>query len=295
MQKLIVLFLLAASFCGRAIAAPCDQSTLANAPAPAQISPPLVPGAPALQLAYHATFTGGSLDCFMDRIRPTPQALQKGDGQVPGETVSFTGGTQGLVLGLTAPSPIPPIPGHAADDTQTPSVGVFSTGLNYGPGTFFSARATFKAPNGPFGDGAWAVGLNARTGGKDDLWSEHRLNVTLKFKKGAASLNVFDDGASAGTSPVPAGFYKSIISSSQPFTIELIVNRMPGLGAAILTTAGAAPVTLQFALKNFGPKSGPVVNAIGPALATCCVEAMPLSVELTDFQILVHPSTPPRS
>lgn len=295
MKKLIELLLAVTLFAGRAIAGPCDQTALAHAPAPPAISPPLVQGAPALQLAYHAIFPGGSLSCFLDRIHPTPQALQQGDGQVPGAAVTLTPGTQGLVLGLTAPAPIPPIPGHAANDTQTPSVGVFSTGLNYGPGTFFSARATFIRPRGLFSGAAWAVTLNARTGGNNDPWSEARLNVTLKFKKGAASLNAFDSGAAAGTKTVPAGVYSSIVTSSQPFTIELMVSRKTGKGAAILTTAGSDPVTLQFALSNFGPKSGPIIQAVGPALATCCLASVPLSVELTDFQILVHPSTPPHS
>ena len=74
--------------------------------------------------------------------------------------------------------------------------------------------------------------------------------------------------------------------------MEMMVSRKTGRGAAVLTTAGSAPVMLQFALTNFGKKSGPVVQAVGPAIATCCLEAVPLSVELTDFQILEQPSTP---
>ena len=291
MKKIIAPFLALAFVAGPAYAA-CDQSALANAPASPVISPPLVPGTPALKLAYHAIFTGGTSSCFLDRIHTPPQAPQEGDGQVPGQTRTFTPTSRGLVIGLTAPKPIPPIAGHAPDDTQTPSAGVFATGLNYGPGTFFSTRATFVAPRGLFDGAAWAVTLNARTGGSNDLGSEARLNVTLKFKKGTASLNAYDGGTKANSTDIPKDVYTSIVSSLQPFTMEMMVSRKTGRGAAVLTTAGSAPVMLQFALTNFGKKSGPVVQAVGPAIATCCLEAVPLSVELTDFQILEQPSTP---
>lgn len=301
MKKLILFFLAVAFVAGRSNAAPpdpgpnapCDQSSLAHATSPPTVSPPLVPGAPALQLSYHAIFPGGSLNCFIDRIHPTPQALQQGDGQVPGEIVAFPPGTQGIVISLTAPAIFPPIPGDPSGDTQTASAGLFSTDLHYGPGTFFSARATFIRPSGPFGGAAWAVTLNARTGGNEDLGSEKRLNVTLKFKKNAASLNVFENGNPRGNTPtpVPQPVYKAIVNTLQPFTLELMVSRITGRGAAILTTAGNPPVSLAFSLTDFGSTSGPVTTAVGPALATCCVPAAALSVELTDFQIFEHPST----
>ena len=274
----------------------CDQPSLAQATSPPALSSPLVPGASALKLAYHAVFPGGSLNCFMDRIHSTPQALQEGDGQVPGQTSSFTPGTQGKVLHLTTPDAIPLIPGDPDANTQTSSVGLFSTGLNFGPGTFFSTRATFVRPNGPFGGKSWAVTLNARTGDKNDLGTEKRLNMTLRFRSGVATLNAFENGQLLKSTPVPAPVYNSIVSSSQPFTLELIVSRITGKGAAILTTAGASPLPLQFGLSSFRSTSGPVISAVGPALANCCAAGKSASVELTDFQILAHPSTlPPHS
>lgn len=281
----------------RAQAAPlCDQTSLAHATSPPALSPPLVPGAPALKLVYHGAFSGGSLNCFMDRIHSTPQALQQGDGQVPGQTSNSSAGAQGIVLHLTTPDPIPLIPGDPDGNTQTSSVGLFSTGLNFGPGTFFSTRATFVRPNGPFGGKSWAVTLNARTGDKNDLGTEKRLNMTLRFRSGIATLNAFENGQLLKSTPVPAAVYNSIVSSSQPFTLELIVSRVTGRGAAILTTAGASPLPLQFGLTSFGSISGPVISAVGPALANCCAPGKSTSVELTDFQILVHPSTlPPHS
>jgi hypothetical protein len=301
MKKLITFFLAVSFFGAESNAAPpvpgssrsCDQSSLAQVVAPAPVSPPLVPGAPALKLAYHAIFPGASLSCFMDRIHSTPQALEQGEGQVAGQSSSFTAGTLGVVLHLTTPDPIPLIPSDPDGNTQTSSVGLFSTGLNFGPGTFFSARATFVGPNGPFGGKSWAVTVNARTGGKQDLGTATRLNMTLRFKGGTAALNAFEAGDSRGSTPVPMATYNAIVSSSQPFTLELMVSRITGKGAAILTTAGAVPLYLTFALSTFGSTSGPVISAVGPALANCCAAGKTASVEVTDFQILAHPSTLP--
>ena len=301
MIKLIALFLAVSFFAGPSAAAPsvpgpggpCDQSSLAKARAPTPVSPPLVPGVPALKLAYHAIFPGGSLNCFMDRIHSTPQALLRGDGQVAGQTSSSTVGTQGIVLHLTTPDPIPLIPGDPEGNTQTSSLGLFSTGLSFGPGTFFSTRATFVRPNGPFGGKSWAVALNARTGDEDDLGTETRLNMTVRFKAGAATLNAFEAGDSRGSVPVPTTTYGAIVSSSQPFTLELMVSRITGKGAAILTTAGAVPLYLKFTLSTFGSTSGPTISTIGPALANCCAAGKTASVELTDFQVLTHPSKLP--
>lgn len=298
MKKLMVLFLTVSFFTAQSNAAPpvrgssgpCDQASLGQAPKPPAAAPPLVPGAPALKLAYHAIFPGGSFNCFMDRIHSTPQALERGDGQVADQTSSFTAGTQGIVLHLTTPNPIPLIPGDADANTQTSSVGLFSTGLSFGPGTFFSARATFMAPKGPFGGKAWAVALNARTGGKQDLGTETRLNTTLRFKGDAATLNAFEAGVARGSTPVPMGTYNSIVGSSRPFTLELMVSRITGKGAAILTTPGAAPLYLTFGLSTFGSTSGPAISAVGPALANCCAAGKNASVQVTAFQILVHPS-----
>lgn len=300
MLKPIALFLAVMFLAERSSAAPpapvasgsCDQSSLAQAPATTTVSPPLVPGAPALKLAYHAIFPGGSLNCFMDRIHSTPQPPLQGDGQVAGQASSYTAGTQGILLRLTTPDPIPPIPGDPGN-TQTSSVGLFSTGLSFGPGSFFSARATFVRPNGPFGGKSWAVALNARTGGKDDLGTETRLNMTVRFKGGAATLNAFEAGDPRGSVPIPTSTYNAIVNSSQPFTLELMVSRITGKGAAVLTTAGADPLYLKFALSTFGSASGPTISAVGPALANCCAAGKTASVELTDFQILAHPSTLP--
>lgn len=293
MKQFIALVLALSIFWQPAAAAPCDQSSLAEAPSPTAATPPPVPGAPALKLAYHVIFQGASLDCFLDRIHATPQALEKGDGQVAGQSSSFTAGTQGIVLNLTTPDPIPLIPGVSDGNTQTSSVGLFSTRVNFGPQTFFSARATFGGPKGPFDRKAWAVALNARTGGKNDLSAETRLNMTLRFRSGTATLNAFEAATPRGSKAVPPATYSKIVTESQPFTLELIVSRITGKGAAILTTAGADPLTLTFSLGSFGSASGPVITAVGPSVANCCNPGTTTSVEVTDFQILAHPSTLP--
>jgi hypothetical protein len=298
MKKLVALLLPFSVLAGPSISGPtaaaqsgpsptCDQSSLSQLPTPSAGPPPAgqAPGSIPLKMVYHATFPGGSLNCFIDAIHSTPQPLEEGDAQVAGETTTFTPGTQGLVLGLTAPSAVP--------DDATPSVGLFSTGLAYGPGSFFLVRATFIRPSGPFGGKAWAVALNARTGDKNDLGTDTRLNVTVRFKKGAATLNVFEAGELLKSDVVPASAYDSIVTSPQPFTLELLVNRITGKGAATLTAAGADPQRLSFSLSRFGAKSGPVIQAVGPSLANCCNPGVPVSVEVTDFQIWALPRTMP--
>lgn len=267
----------------------CDRSSLQlSAPRPA--GPPPAgqpPGSIPLKLAYHAIFPGGSRDCFIDYIHAPPQPVEEGDAQLPGQVSTFTAGSRGLILGLTPPFSFP--------DDATPSVGLFSTSLNYGPGAFFLVRATFVGPNGPLDGKAWAVGLNAREGDKNDVGSVARLNLTLRFKKNAASLNVYENGDPRGSIAVLTPAYDAIVSTSapQPFTLELLVNRITGKGTATLITSGTPPQALPFTLKVYTATSGPVVQAIGPSLANCCVPNTRVSVEVIDFQIWALPRTTP--
>jgi hypothetical protein len=225
----------------------------------------------------------------MDRIHKPPQPPEEGDGQVAGEIPTFSGGTNGLKLGVTTPDSIPLIdPGNPGLGTQTSTAGVFTTGLSYGPGTVFSTRATFIRPIGPFDGKAWSVALNARTGDKNDRWTDDRLNVTFKFKNSGATLNVYEEDRVQGSVAVPTPVYNSIVSNSspQPFTLELLVDRVTGHGVAILTATAAAPQKLPFSLWKFRAEDGPKIEAVGPSLANCCMAGTTVSVEVIDFQIL---------
>jgi hypothetical protein len=261
-----------------------------------------VPGATPFQTAYHATFPSGRLDCgYMDRIHSTPQPMKPGDGKVAGATVTDSPiTTGGRLLGLTPPNPIP--------DDKTPSAAISSTDLPFGPGTVFTARATFRNPIGPHlapaadHTNAWALSISARDGNEADLATDNRLAVTFKVKNQTATLNIVDTGYSGPprSKSVDPAIYASIFGTSgaspKPFTIELYVNRQTGKGSASLAgpaveAAGAGSVDLPFDIYAFPPTSGPIIKALGPTIANCCAWGQAVNVEITDFEI----RTPVRS
>jgi hypothetical protein len=248
------------------------------------------------RLVYHAWFPAGRLDCgFLDRIHSSPQPLKGGSGEVPGTTGLTLGpaASGALALGLTAPDPIPT---DSTGASLTPSVGVFSTGLNLGPGAVFSVRATFRAPDGPHEpatathSNAWAVGVAARTGNERDLGSEKRLGVTFRVRNQAAILNVQDAGAGGplGSVPVPPEIYARIFGTAgaapEPFTLELYVNRQTGKGVATLIPSYPS-VRVEFDMRTFKAESGPAFTTAGASLANCCAPGKAVYVEVSDFRI----------
>jgi len=260
MRKPIALLL--ASFL-----AACDGSS---------VEPPLRP-------SYHATFKDGSLDCciHIDKIHaPAKVPLEKGQSGVS-EIAQWTEGHGTLALMLTAPMAI-------AEDAN-PSMGIFSTGLDFGQGKVFLVRATFQRPRavaGPFN--GWAVGVVARTGGKDDRFAEKRLGVTLTFKNGSAEVR-FREGDKTASSikfgPDHEDVYNKIMNDAQPFTLELWVDRKAGRSAARLITRGGFSPRIDVDPSVFKADDGPPITAVGATLANCCNEGKQVSVEVKDFQI----------
>jgi hypothetical protein len=195
-------------------------------------------------------------------------------------------GSDRIGLVVKAPMEIP--------EGETPSVGLFSTGLDYGPGSVFSVRATFRRPKGPHlpptseYTNAWAVGVAARTGGLEDSASHTRLTATFRVRNDIAVLNV--QGINETLSPddirIDPAVYEKIFSDVTPefFSIELFVDRRAGSGKAVLT-AGTYSKTVPFTMKDFLKDSGPTVQTVGAALANCCAPGETVNVEVSDFQI----------
>lgn len=236
-----------------------------------------------LRPVYHAKFKDGSLDCciLVDRIHaPDKVPLEKGQSGV-GEIAQWTEGHGALALTLTAPNSIP--------ENANPSMGIFSTGLDFGPGKIFLVRATFQRPRAPAGlFNGWAVGLAARTGGKDDLYAETRLGVTLTFKNGSAELRFREGDKTANSikfNPDHQDVYDKIMNDAQPFTLELRVDRKAGKGAVTLITRGGFSPRIDFDPAVFKASDGPPITAVGATLANCCGEGKQVDVEVTDFQI----------
>jgi hypothetical protein len=240
------------------------------------------------QIVYHAWFPNGSLECgYVDYIHGTRQPMKYGDGRVADTTgILFGAAPSGaLAMGLTAPNPIQP-------DT-TPSVGVFSTDLNFGSGRVFTTQATFRALDGPRLPGnGWAVGVAARTGDENDLESDTRLAVVFRIleDKGAV-LRVLEADDRLDQRPVDDGVVASIFNrtSPQPFTLKLVVDRQTGKGAASLT-AGSYVLEFPFEMKTFLATSGPPITTIGASVANCCAPGRTVYAEVSDFQILVPSS-----
>lgn len=241
------------------------------------------------QVVYRAVFQEGSIGCcFVDRIHDAPQPLAKGQGNVAGaiEDVLVASDSDRIGLVVKAPMPIP--------KGETPSVGLFSTGLDYGPGAVFSVRATFRRPKGPHlpptpeYSNAWAVGVAARTGDLEDSALQTRLTATFRVRNDIAVLNVqgINETLSLDDIQIDPTMYEKIFSDVSPqfFSIELFVNRSAGAGKAILT-AGTYSKTVPFTMKDFLKDSGPTVQVVGATLANCCAPGETAKVEVTDFQI----------
>lgn len=238
---------------------------------------------------FHADLPNGSLVCgYWDDIHKPPEPLQKGHGQVAGSDPAWTPSGDALQLAVTAP------PGTTVNGL-TPSAGVFSTNLPFGPRTAFVAHATFQRPNisglGP-GSGAAATGaVTARTGATDDLNAEARLSATVRFNGTRAFLNVIEVGLN-GSNPSPRGrqdilgeLKSNIFEKHLPYTIGLTVNRRTGLGLATLRSGNAPPLQLPFDLTIFTPVSELKITAVGAAVANCCIPDARVTVLLSDFRI----------
>ena len=243
------------------------------------------------ELMLHADLPKGSLVCgYWDNIHQPSEPLRKGHGQVVGSEPAWTPSGDALQLAVTAP------PGTTGDDAKTPSVGIFSTNLPFGPRTAFAAHATFQRPDISRLDPqarAWAAGaVTARTGGTDDLKAEARLSATVRVNGTKAILNVTEvgpDDSNFSRKPDPPeilGELKTnIFDKHLPYTIGLMVNRRTGLGLATLTSGNAPPLQFPFELTIFTPVSDLKITAVGAAVADCCVPDAMVRVLLSDFRI----------
>jgi hypothetical protein len=272
----------------------------AGPPCDPYIPTPTAPGTPvpgtSSQTVYHATFPNGSLECgILDRIHATTWPMKQGNGEVSGQTHALSVSEGGNVaLELTAPDPVPA--------GQTPSIGVFSTGLNFGTGAILTVRATFHKPEGtrlpPASDdetNRWAVGVAVRTGDERDLGAHTRLGVTFQVRANGAVLNVLETDP-AGTHvnrlaqvPVPQEIVDKIFgipgADPEPFTLQLFVDRQTGKGSASLIPSWP-PVQAPFEMRNFKADRGPMITTAGAALANCCAWGDRVSVEVSDFEIV---------
>lgn len=241
---------------------------------------PVAAGADELQLVYLANFHNGSLDPSLDKLHIG--ALQKGSAEVPDSNPLVTPMEGTIELKVTKPS--------AASDLV--SVGVFATGSNvhFDQGSKFEIQATFIKPKGPHEPGTvWASGLSARTGNNRDLADEKRANVTLQSRGTGCRMNVL-----VVDTPARQDLEQPICdmifgAHPQPFTLDLIVDRISGASTATLKV-GSHVFTKKASFTEFKKDSGPPITAVGPALAINTADKKTASVLVREFRILTPKS-----
>lgn len=228
-----------------------------------------------LGLGYLASFANGSLEPSLDQ--PGFGPLQEGHSQDADTYPSWTPDGGDLVLAITRP---------AAQLTGVAAAGVFATPVNFGPGTVFRASATFINPDGPHGSSdIWAVVLGARTGDKDDLFSETRVAATLQVR--GTSLRFNSPGGGPGQD-LPPEVYAEVFSPTdpQPFTLELVVDRVSGASRVSLKVNDRV-FSRQVNFAAFGVASGPAITAVGPSIGISSAPGQAASVHLREFRIFL--------
>jgi hypothetical protein len=246
---------------------------------------------------YFATFEGKDLGCCIlrDTFHKPPRPLAEGQSKAD-ETADWITKDGKLGMVLRAPAPIKP--------NTTPSMGIFSTGHNLGPGSRFTISATFQKPAGTPSGKAWSVGVVGRTGGVDDTADLRRILLSFRTcttgigpcAGAKANLRVLevnsadpDDPANAKPASVniPSDLYDAISASGQPFTLKLTLDRKAGSGTAALTS-GKVAISLAFKPTIFKADSGDAIKTLGATLANGFGEGEQVSVEVNDLAIWAH-------
>ena len=254
--------------------------------AKAAFEPEIIRGIPApasaateQPLAYLATFPNGTLQPSIDRLEAG--AMQPGDTLIPNSNPTFTPLKGEYLVGITRPVDLPP--------DQIPAASLWATPVNFGPGSILRLRGTFIAPVGPYATtGGFAIGLGAKTGGKDDLPTEPRVFVTVNARPNQlVRFQVPFGSVETRNTVLPQDVKDAIYSTTdpQPFTIELTIDRKLGTGTAKLMVIDQVFV-LSFTLSDFLADGGPTITAVGPGIAVNSNgPGKTASVHMRDFRI----------
>ena len=269
MAKMLVALLLASSFSG--------FSMVGKNPGP--------PAGAVKAPNYWTKFEGLGCCIVADSLHTDPQGLQPGQGEA-GETAAWIAKSDALRMELKAPNPLQP---------SVPSMGIFKTGQNFGPGTHFSVSATFRNPQGRMDGPAWTVTVVARTGDTPDRSDLGRLQLSLRVRNGVhLRIQEGPDAASTAAIASAAVFdfvptdpaYKEIYLEHKPFTLMLDVNRKSGKGTATLSTA-SQEFPIPFEMGLFKKDSGAPLTTVGTAIANN-IPGETVSVDVTDVMVAKH-------
>jgi hypothetical protein len=231
-----------------------------------------------LRLAYQASFPNASLDPSLDLLGAG--AMVPGDPLFPdtNPTLSFAPGE----AVVSVHRPVSLLPEAVASES------LFATPVNFGPGSVVRLRATYRAPVGPLPGGGFAMGLIARTGGKDDLPTETSIAVTVNVRPGfLVRFGAANGNVDPARVVLPDEVKNAIFSPTdpQPFTIDLTIDRVHGTATAKLTVIDQV-FTVPFVLSDFLADSGPTITAVGAGIAVNSNgPGQTASVHIRDFRI----------
>mgnify|MGYP003581399630 CR=1 FL=1 len=239
------------------------------------------PASTELRLAYQATFPNGSLEPAVDKL--DAGRMQLGDTLIPNSNPTFAPLPGEVLIGITRPADLSP--------DLTPAMGLWATPVNFGPGSVSRIRATYIAPVGPIPGGGFAIGVNAKTGNKDDLSTDTRIAVTVNVRPGFLVRFGVPFGATAPARvELPQAIKDAMFSTTdpQPFTIELTVDRVEGKGMAKLMVVDQV-FSVPFVLSDFVADGGPAITAVGPGLAVNPnAPGQTASVHVREFRIYAN-------
>ncbi len=221
--------------------------------------PSTAPASNEFQLAYLASFPNGSLEPALDKLNAGP--MVPGDPLIPDSNPTVSAAPGGIEVSIHRPLGLSP--------DQIPSESVFAP-VDFGPGSVVRISATFIAPVGPYATtGGFAIGLGARTGGKDDLATETRVFATVNVRPNqVVRFQVPFGSVEPRNTVLPQAVKDAIFSTTdpQPFTIEMTIDRKLGNGTVKLMVIDQV-FTLEFILSDFVADGGPTITAVGPGIA----------------------------
>jgi hypothetical protein len=230
-----------------------------------------------LRLAYLVNLAHGSLDAAIDRLHAGP--IDPGNTKHDGINATWSLGNGTIILGVTRPS--------SYTGAAPVASGLFVTPVAFGTGSVFAARASFRAPSGPRLTGnQFAVVLAARTGEVDDLPGETRVGASFQVRGTTARLNVVGATPPVPQPNMPQEVYDAIFDPANPlpFTLDLIIDRVSGVGKATLSAGDyKASTTFQ---SVFNANSGDPISAVGASIAIANGSDQRGTVEVMGLRIL---------
>lgn len=242
-----------------------------------------VPAKNELQLAYLATFPNGSLEPSLDKLNAGP--MEASDPLIPDSNPTIVAAPGEVIVSIHRPLGLSP--------DEIPAESIFARPVKFGPGSVVRIRATFIAPVGPYATtGGFAMGLGARTGGKDDLSTETRVFATVNVRPNQlVRFQVPFGSVEPRNTVLPQDVKDAIFSTTdpQPFTIEMTIDRRDGTGTVKLMVIDQVFALPSFHLSDFLADGGPVITAVGPGIAVNSNgPGQTASVHIREFRIYTN-------